>query len=177
MRTAQGTLSVFTFKDGILARAAHDLALRLEGLAVTLDGDTVTATAGLRGMVAIGPVEDGRIRADEYDPARRAEIERTLHAEVLDSARHPTARFDGRAIARGDGFTVTGQLALAGVRAPLTFAVERDGNRDRYRGHFALQPSRWGIAPYRALLGAIKLKDLVRVELVVEVGAHQVLEL
>jgi hypothetical protein len=31
-----------------------------------------------------------------------------------------------------------------------------------------MQPTRWGIAPYRAMLGAIKLKDVVRIEAVLE---------
>src|SRR5699024_3376872 len=51
MSTAHGTLQVFTFKEGILARAAHDLRLSLERFQVSLDQDTLSAafeTASLR---------------------------------------------------------------------------------------------------------------------------------
>jgi len=163
MRTAKGTISVFTFKDGILARAAHDLALRMEHFELALDGDHVTAVMPLEGLRVVGPVEGGVARPERYDANQRAEIERNMRAEVLRIAHDPTARFAGRAIAAGDGFHVDGQLELAGRTATLSFDVRRDG--DVYRARFEMPPSRWGIQPYKALLGAIKLKDNVRVEL------------
>jgi polyisoprenoid-binding protein YceI len=163
VRRARGTIAVFTFKDGLLARAAHDLALRFEDFDVTLDGETVTAHLPLRALKVTGPVEGGAIRADLYDPHQRREIEQTMHDQVLPSARHPAARFTGHAIASANGYEVGGQLELAGQSAPLAFSVQRAG--DLYRARFEIQPSRWGIAPYKALFGAIKLKDLLRVEL------------
>ena len=163
MRAATGTISVFTFKDGILARAAHDLALRLDRFEITLDGDRVTAVLPLEALTVIGPVEGGVVRTDRYDAAQRDEVEATMHAQILRTARHPTARFAGRAVPQGTGFEVSGQLELAGRTATLSFDVHRDG--DLYRARFEIPPSRWGIAPYKALLGAIKLKDVVRIEL------------
>lgn len=163
MRQARGSIEVFTFKHGLLARAAHDLALRFEEFEVALDGETVTAHFPLRALKVTGPVESGAIRADLYDPGQRRQIEQAMHDQVLLSARHPSARFTGRAIASAQGYEVAGQLELAGRSAPLTFSVRRDG--DLHRASFEIQPSRWGIAPYKALFGAIKLKDLLRVEL------------
>jgi hypothetical protein len=163
MRSAKGTISVFTFKDGILARAAHNLALRTEQFDIALDGDRVTAVMPLEGLQVIGPVENGVVRAERFDAAQRIEVEQTMRAEILHSARYPTARFTGRAIADESGFHVDGQLELAGRTATLAFGVRRDG--DVYRARFEIPPSRWGIAPYKALLGAIKLKDNVRIEL------------
>jgi polyisoprenoid-binding protein YceI len=172
MRTAKGTISVFTFKDGILARAAHDLALRMDQFQVTLDGDRVTAVMPLEGLDVLGPVEGGVVQADRYDAAQRAEVERTMHTDVLHSARYPMARYTGRAIAEGAGFHVDGQLELAGRTTTLSFDVRRDG--DVYRARFELSPSRWGIQPYKALLGAIKLKDSVRIELALTENAPDV---
>jgi len=171
MQRARGTVSVFTFKDGLLARAAHDLALRCDGCEVTLDGEAVSAMVPLRALTVVGPVDGGVARAELYDDRQRREIEDTMRDEILHLDRYPEARFEGRAVARagdGDGFDVGGELALAGRRAPLRFAVMRDG--ERYRASFDIQPTRWGIAPYKALLGAIKLKDVVRIEL--DVGAR-----
>jgi YceI-like domain len=158
-----GTISVFTFKDGILARAAHDLALRLERFDIVLDGDSLTASLPLDALAVIGPVEGGVVRTDRYDAAKREQVAQAMHSEVLRTARHPTARFVGKATAQGHGFTVSGEFELAGRRAPLSFEAHRDGAV--YRARFELQPSRWGIAPYKALLGAIKVRDLVRIEL------------
>jgi polyisoprenoid-binding protein YceI len=85
-----------------------------------------------------------------------------MHADVLRTQRYPKGAFFGTASAEGDGFRVSGELELAGRRAPLAFDVKRRG--DTYSAEFELAPSRWGIAQYKALLGAIRLKDRVRVQ-------------
>jgi hypothetical protein len=38
------------------------------------------------------------------------------------------------------------------------------GEGDAYTATFELTPSQWGVAQYKALLGAIRLKDVVRIE-------------
>jgi hypothetical protein len=43
MAMLQGTVHVFTFKEGLLARAAHDLRLRLERFRVSLDQEALVA--------------------------------------------------------------------------------------------------------------------------------------
>jgi len=164
MRTAKGTISVFTFKDGILARAAHDLALRMNQFQITLDGDRVTAVMPLEGLEVLGPVEGGVVQADRYDANQRAEVERTMHTDVLHSARYPTARYAGRAIAEGGGFHVDGQLELAGRTTTLSFDVRRDG--DVYRARFEIPPSRWGIQPYVAIFATAAWPSVVPCEAV-----------
>jgi hypothetical protein len=163
MRYGNGTIRVFTFKDGLLARAAHDLQLHFGEFEVGLEGEEVHAELPLPSLAVDGPVENGVVRPGDYDAAKRADVERVMHGEVLHTDRQPTARFVGRAVARGAGFAVDGELTLTGRTAPLSFDVREDGGT--YRATFELVPSRWGIAPYRALLGAIRLKDSVRVEL------------
>ncbi|MEP7050033.1 MAG: YceI family protein, partial [Pseudomonadota bacterium] len=83
----------------------------------------------------------------------------------------PTASYTGTAVPVGDGYHVDGQLQLAGGTQPLAFDVRKDGAT--YRAEFELQPSRWGIAQYKAMFGAIKLKDLFKVELALsELHSH-----
>jgi hypothetical protein len=163
MRRAKGTIEVLTFKAGVLARAAHDLRLRLEQHEITLDGEKLQAALDLRSLRVEGPVESDVVRPERFTAADRDEIERAMRADVLHTDRHPMARFEGRALARGDGFDVEGELLLAGRRAPIAFDARGEGGV--YRAAFDLQPSRWGIAPYKALLGAIRLRDVVRIEL------------
>lgn len=166
MRRARGTIHIFTFKDGLLARAAHDLRLRLEDLEVRLDGESVESDLDLGSLRVDGPVEGGTLRPERFSAADRADIERITRDEVLRTARYPRGRFVGRAAARGEGFRVEGELALAGRSAPVGFDVRRQDGV--FRAELEIRPSRWGVAPYRALLGAIRLQDRVRVELAVE---------
>lgn len=62
-----------------------------------------------------------------------------------------------------DGFAVDGELELKRRKVPLAFRVRNDART--YRAAFELEPSHWGIAPFKAVLGAIRLKDRVRIEL------------
>jgi hypothetical protein len=163
MRKAKGTIRVFTFKDGILARAAHDLQVRMEQFDIGLEGDSVLAELQLKSLFVDGPVEGGTVRPEQYDAGKRADVEKAMHGEVLHTDKNPTARFSGKATPKGDGFTVSGDLQLAGKTAPLSFEVRNEGGT--YRSEFEIQPSQWGIAQYKALLGAIRLKDVIRIEL------------
>ena len=163
MRTATGKIQVFTFKEGVLSAAAHDLRFRLERFDVRLDGESVEGELDLTSLKLDGPVRDGTVRVDEYDTGKRAEVERAMHTEILHTANHPVARFSGRALPRGDGFAVTGALELAGQSASLGFDVSSE--EGRYRARIALRPSRWGLPQYKAMVGTIRLKDEVRVDL------------
>jgi hypothetical protein len=161
MRRAKGTIDVFTFKEGILARAAHDLQIRLGQFDITLDGDAVRGSFPLKSLTLVGPVEDGVVQPDQYDAGKRADVEKAMNTEVLNTEAHPTAAFNGKATPKGDGYTVNGTLDLAGGTAPVTFDVRKEGSE--YKGAFDIQPSQWGIAQYKAMLGAIRLKDTVRI--------------
>ena len=123
MRRAKGQIHVFTFKDGVLARMAHDLRLRLERFEITLDGEAVSGEFDLKGLFVDGPMRDGELQKDEYDADKRAEVEKAMNGEVLHTDQHSTSRFSGKASPQGEGFKVSGQLELAGKSAPLSFDV------------------------------------------------------
>ena len=161
MRRASGTIRVFTYKEGMLSRVAHDLALRGERFVVTLDGDAVRAEFELASLRVDGPVESGVVYAERFDAATRSEIERAMHERILDTRRHPTARYAGTAVPTASGFEVSGKLELVGRGEALSFAVFREGTA--FRAEFDLVPSRWGIEPYHALFGAIRLRDRVKI--------------
>ena len=165
LRRAGGTIHVFTFKEGLLAAAAHDLRLRIDGFTCHLDGDAVRVVIALNSVHVDGPVRGGVVRPGEYDDHRRAEIEGATRRDVLRTERFPTATFAGQAVAGSGGYDVRGTLALTGREGALSFAMKKDG--PGYRGSFELQPSRWGIAPYSAMLGTIRVQDRVRIEVAV----------
>lgn len=163
MRRGRGILHVFTFKEGMLSAVAHDLRLRLDEFEVTLDGTTLRAELDLAALRVEGPVTPGTQEVAAYDARQRADVETAMRREVLQTRQHPRAVFEGSASPEGTGFRVEGQLELVGKLAPLVFTVAT--GEGGYAARFELQPSRWGIAPYKAMLGAIRVKDVVRVEL------------
>jgi hypothetical protein len=155
---------IYTFKDGLFAKLAHDLKLRVELLNITRDetGTAVSATVDTRSVHVVG------FRKDDQDDPRplgafeRSQIEGNLHRDVLDSARFPEARFVSTAVTgSGATFTVRGLLTLHGRSIELTIPVRRV--EDGYRAMFTLEQSRFGIKPYSAALGALKVRNEVTV--------------
>jgi hypothetical protein len=61
--------------------------------------------------------------------------------------------------------TVSGELTIAGTTRPADMALTVD--RDRIRGTMTVVQSRWGIKPFTALMGALRVRDAV--DIVVDV--------
>ena len=92
-----------------------------------------------------------------------ANIHQTIDDEVLDARGHqvPLDRGAGRA---DGGMRVEGDLTLAArpSRSRSTSTVGDDGALERHRRRHA---ERWGMKPYSALFGALKVEDEVEVVL------------
>jgi polyisoprenoid-binding protein YceI len=152
---------VFTFKEGLLSRMAHDLRLHVERVTIIRDGDEIAARFDANSIVVDGTMHDGTLDRNELGTSDRKKIEQTIRNEILFGLKYPHIEFTGKIdIAR---LRVAGTLSMVGVRRPFALPASRDG--DRVRAKFLLRPSDFGIAPFKALAGAIRLQDRVRIEL------------
>lgn len=149
---------MLTRRRGLLARVGHDLLLRVESFEVRLEGDRVTAHAGASSLRVAGAIDSAeRVDTAALGPRDRAEIEKNLNRDVLGSARWPRISYEGTWNRRPS--RVTGELTLCGERHPVELEVRvLDG---RALARVELTPSRWGIRPYRALLGALEVEDRI----------------
>lgn len=154
-------VQVFTFKEGLLSRVAHDLRLHVDRFTITREGDEVIAKFEASSLVVDGAMRDGGLDRDELGARDRKKIEATIRDEILRTRQHPGIEFRGRI--EEPRLRVVGELSLKGVRRPLTIIATRE--RDRIRARVELRPSDFGIEPFKALAGAIRLQDRVRVEL------------
>lgn len=84
---------------------------------------------------------------------------------ILSVDRYPQAAFVAENI--GDD-VVDGMLSLLGQSRPLRLAYRVDG--DCYRASGSVRQSDYGIKPFSALLGVLKLADVVRVEAVLHLS-------
>jgi len=154
-----GVLSVRTSRTGAVAKAGHDLLIAVTEWSATLDtGDApslcldVDATS-LR-------VREGTGGMKPLDEDDLANIERTIDDEVLlrRDVRFRSTRVD----MDGDRLRVQGDLTLVGTTRPIDFELTlHDG---RIRGEAVVRQTEWQMKPYRALFGALKVADEVRVE-------------
>ena len=153
-----GQIRAYTYKEGLLASVAHDLELSLEGFQVRFNGGDVTATFDLSSLTVTGAMVNGKLSPKSLSASDRKKIEQTMHREVLMTHRYPTAELSGCII---DG-QLEGTLTLKGLSSALIGPV--NSVNARASGYVEIKPTQWGIKPYSALFGALKLQDRVRIE-------------
>ena len=161
-------LEVFTFKEGLLSKVAHDLRLVAEALSATLEGDAVHVEVDLSGLRVASARKNGKDDHGTLSAGDKTKIRDAMRKEVLHTSRHPNAVFDGQVLDRTEkSARVRGELALHGKTRPLEFGLSHEGTQ--WVGEFELHQPDFGITPYSAMLGALKVKADVRVRVSVDV--------
>jgi len=167
-----GDFMIRTSREGIGARAGHDLTIRVtrweavtrsEGAPpeVTAEVDAASLQI-LEGTGGVKPLTDGD----------RVDIKSDLQQKVLATDRYPRMAFQGKEwqLLSEDAdhirATLSGELELCGKRSPLELDVDlqRVDGAIRVKATGEIVQTRWGIKPYTAFLGALKVADPVRVE-------------
>ena len=158
---ANATLAVRTKRGGAAAKAGHDLDMLVtawEGTLtvgeetsaeLTADATSLRVQRGTGGMQTLGD-ED------------KDNIHQTIDDEVLN--RQDIAFRSTRVEPSGDGLRVEGELTLASATQPITFDVVV-GDDGVLKATALVTQSRWGMKPYSALWGALKVLDDVEVVL------------
>lgn len=159
MRIRTGQVHVFTYKDGLLSAVAHDLRLTARGFTITIDGSDVNATFPTEHLRVDGAIRHGALDDRALKPKQKREIrDNMLGKKILKARQHPEIVFRGQQ----QGMRVFGDLLMAGRSAPIEMTVT--ALNGRLTGRVDLKPTRWGIAPYSAMFGTLKLQDRVLVE-------------
>jgi YceI-like domain len=158
------TLSVRTGRGGAAAKAGHDLLMRVTSweaelvvgedpadtsIELSADAGSLRVIEGTGGMQALGD--------DDV-----ASIHKTIDDEVL---RRRDIRFRSTGVETGGGgLRVEGDLTLAGQEHPIAFHLAID-DAGAIGATAVVTQSTWGMKPYSALFGALKVKDEVEVVL------------
>jgi polyisoprenoid-binding protein YceI len=163
-----GLLMLRTSRTGLGRRAGHDLtieATRWIGHARISTSDPESSEVDAEVDANSLVVRKGTGGIKPLTEADRQEIAQTMRGDkLLRADQHPTIAFRSTRInGSPQGFTIDGDLTIAGRTEPITVygAVTLD---DRLRGTATVVQSRWGIKPYSAFFGALKLNDEVAVE-------------
>lgn len=164
----QARVYVYTFKEGLFAKLAHDLRLSVTAFQIRLERDEVQATFDAASLRVDGVMKRGQLDRSVLSPSDRADIEATIRKELLETAQAPKIDVKGRVKREGAGVIVEAQLHLHGQSQGLRIPVRAE--RELTIAQVELVPSRFGIPQYKALMGAIALQDrvAVRVELLEE---------
>jgi polyisoprenoid-binding protein YceI len=172
--TDRGRITLRTSRDGLAASAGHDLtidAVRWTGELVVeqdLAPSALTVTIDLGALV----VRDGTGGIKPLSDRDKREIAVSAR-KVLGADRYPQATFTATGFepdASGTGGTITGTLALAGKSGPQRLAVSQP-EPGHYRATTTIRQTGYGIKPYSAFLGSLRVADAVEVEADIDLSA------
>ena len=157
---SNATLSVQTRRGGAAAKAGHDLLLHVtawEGT-LTIGDDGAPAAAELAADATSLRVQEGTGGMKALDDADKANIHQTIDDEVL---RHRDIAYRSITI---DGSRVEGELTLGDRARALALELEVTGD-GAVSARATVTQSDWGMKPYSALFGTLKVLDEVEISL------------
>jgi len=145
-------------------KVGHDLVIDVTSWSatVTVDGDsqcTVELNADPRSL----EVSSGTGGAKALSDKDKADIRKNIDNKVL-KGEAITFRCEGVSLNGAGTAPVSGEVAMAGTTRPVSFEVEI-GADGQVKGNVPLKQSEWGIKPFTAMMGALKVKDEVEVVL------------
>jgi polyisoprenoid-binding protein YceI len=159
-----GTLSIRTGRTGAAAKAGHDLVIEVTAWDATLHvgDDPADTSVELEADATSLHVREGTGGMQSLGDDDKANIRTTIHDDVLKG--HAIA-FRSTTVTGADGqLSVQGELTLVGTTRPLAFDLAF-GDDGRLSATAVVKQSDWGMKPYSALFGALKVADEVFVEI------------
>jgi polyisoprenoid-binding protein YceI len=158
------SLQVKTYREGVAAKAGHDLIIEVTRWDATLEvgdepaGWTIELNADPRSL----EVREGLRGLKPLTDKDRVEIRKNIDTKVLGSEPIRFRASDVRLLEEDRRLTIEGELSMAGSARPLTAQLTVDDG-GAVSGTIPLTQSAWGIKPYRGLMGALKVRDEVEV--------------
>ena len=152
------SLTVETGRSGAAAKAGHDLTIDVNSWSATLDiGDS--SSLELSADPTSLHVREGKGGMQALKDDDKEDIRKTIDKDLL---KKKDITFKSSSCEpSGDGIKVSGDLEMGGKSNPVTFELSESGGT--ITGSATLKQSDWGIKPYSALFGALKVNDEVNV--------------
>ncbi len=162
LRPPQATCRIRVFKAGLLSAMGHDLELDLPSFQLEIDGDRVEGRFDARSLAVRGALQGGRLDERALSEKDKREILDNLRKSVFKAHRPGEIRFEGQ-LDEDDGEQLEGQgtLHIPPRQSPLRFRATRSG--ERVEAVLRLDQTRWGIEPFKAPLGVLKIQPELEV--------------
>ena len=150
-----GTLLVKTGKGGAAAKAGHNLVIEVTSWRGTYEESSISLTADAGSL----RVRSGSGGLSPLGDEEKASIAQTIEEEVLKGG---SIEFRSTSVERsGETLAVEGDLDLLGTTRPIAFTLTLDDGH--VTGSAIVTQTKWGIKPYSALFGTLKVADDVEV--------------
>jgi polyisoprenoid-binding protein YceI len=158
----QATLTVRTGRGGAAAKAGHNLLIEVTSWSATLEvaDDSAQSSLTLSADSRSLKVRDGTGGIQALGEDDKVGITKTIHQDVLKGSVIAFRSSTVTPSPDGGPVAVSGQLELFGRSAPMSFELEVDDGGS-IAGTATLKQSDWGVKPYSALFGTLKVLDEV----------------
>jgi polyisoprenoid-binding protein YceI len=167
------SLQVRTYREGVAAKAGHDLIIDVTRWDATVEvaeepaGWTVELNADPRSL----EIREGLRGVKPLTDKDRREIGKNIEEKILGGS---PIRFRASSVRLADGggrLTVEGELSMAGSTGPLTAQLSVEDGAG-VSGTIRVMQSAWGIKPYRGLMGALKVRDEIEVVIAADLATN-----
>jgi polyisoprenoid-binding protein YceI len=162
---ADGSLRVHTYREGVAQKVGHDLIIDCRDWRATVE----VTEQGEPGSITleVDPsslhVLEGHRGVKPLTDKDRAEIRSNIAEKIL--LAKPISFASSEAELRDGRLALRGELTIAGATRPAAFELDIGELDGRARGTLVVTQSEWGIKPYRAFMGALKVRDSVEIVL------------
>ncbi|MEO6121330.1 MAG: YceI family protein [Acidimicrobiales bacterium] len=143
------------------AKLAHDLVLTATRWQATLnvDADNPAASSATLSIdarsIEIVEAKGGMKSLSDKD---RKDITKNIEEKVLQTAKYPELKFESTKVSGSDpNFTVVGNMTIVGSTRPVDVALTVNGSQ--LTATAKISQKDFGIKPFSAMFGAIKLRD------------------
>lgn len=161
---------VFVPKAGLLSGFAHDHEIGVK----SFTGKIVVPESGASGGSLELDVDATSLAVLDKKPSEedKKKIYNSMHNEVLESAKYPKIAFKSASVSdlkqtggENYGFLLNGDLTLHGVTKRIAVPISLTINAQQLRaeGKYTLRQTDFGIKPYSAAGGTVKVKNEITV--------------
>lgn len=159
-----GSCEIRTFKAGLLSAVGHDLAFRVQRWSLTLDPEEerIEGTFDGTSLEVLGAVKDGVVDPGVLSAKEQAEVLENIRKYVFKGFRPAEIAFEAEDVEFDeDAIEGEGTLLIPPGRHAVQFeaSVEDGSALCKVRLH---QPD-FGIVPFKALMGALKIQPDIEV--------------
>jgi polyisoprenoid-binding protein YceI len=171
---ADGTLQVRTGRQGMAQKVGHDLTLEASNWKATVTIDPEPANSSVQATIEPRSLEvvNGTGGAKPLSDKDKKDIKKNIAGLLGNNS----ITFESTAVEpKGEaGATVLGDLSIASQnrQVSLELTIEPNGTDARLTGRVPIVQSNFGVKPFTAMMGALKVKDEVEVELEVRLPSE-----
>jgi polyisoprenoid-binding protein YceI len=166
------SIHIYTYKAGLLAAVGHDVLLRAAQFSFVADPDepSIRGTIDASSIEVVNAVSGDIETPDALSAGDRKTILKYVQNNILNVSKYPKISFESTDVYDEDGeWEVEGDLTLHGTTRSITLTAQADG--DALVGEITLNQPAFGIKPFSAMMGTLKIKPDVRIVIRVPVAA------